>query len=123
MDITVNTSKNGQKEQIIVNGKEFLKATPAGKWTHIIILTFLNENGRRIEYIGKSASKENAEKWQPCGLFHEFHGKQDIAQAKIDHPNGEMASIPRGPFTRGGKFYKVPYTDITREVQAIKRGE
>ncbi len=117
---TVTVTPKGKKEMITVDGKVFLKATPANKWNYIIRLTGKTNQGNRFDYTGKSATLEGASKWQPFAMNDQF---VDSAEIRAQYPTGQrIKNRTRGGFRQNGQIWEVPFTDIQKEIIKIERG-
>jgi hypothetical protein len=108
----VSAISKGTKEQILVDGEVFLKSVAVGRWNYIVRISYTDTNGNHKEFDGKSATKENAEKWQPWELGENYLEVPEHLKGK-----GSWRAATR---TRRRRYF-VPYTNIKREVVEVSR--
>lgn len=115
-------NRAGTKEEIQVNGETFIKSCPAGRWEYVVLVTIPAGAGRANEtrhILGKSGSKEAADKWVPFPMSIDY----------LDIPQEDYQARLKEALKRGGgawrrkfnmKAYVVPIA-YTRQVLKIER--
>jgi hypothetical protein len=123
MKVIAKQIGKSQKESISIDGKVFLKSVAVGRWTHVVKLSYTNASGIDHSVIGKSASYANAAKWQHSDLFFDLHpkfGKESAQEIKDHQAAGRGAWVQvRRPFSGINKVYRIPFTNISREIVEV----
>jgi hypothetical protein len=118
MKVIAKQIGKSQKESISIDGKVFLKSVAVGRWTHVVKLSYTDHS-----VIGKSASYANAAKWQHNNLFFDLHpkfGKESAQEIKDHQAAGRGAWVQfHRPFSGINKVYRVPFTNISREIVEV----
>jgi len=109
MRATAERIGKSQKERILIDGEVFLKSVSVGRWSYIVVIKTANN-----ESIGKSATKENAEKWQP----HEM-----VSDSYRQYREEFEAAVKRGAkvIRKNGCVFAREPIPYTREIFAIER--
>lgn len=83
MKVTAEKIGNGSKERILIDGEVFIKSTAADRWNYIVEVEVMDGYNKGT-FIGKSATRETAEKWQPFQMsidhIHPMHVRPELRE-------------------------------------------
>ena len=112
------------KETITLDGETILKSVTRGRWSYLIKITVVSGLMRRGEFVGKSASKENAEKWTPFEMCEDsYHPSCLPLRHREDFARRYIEAIARGAkvIQKGNTILAREPLEFTREIVEIER--